>query len=645
MLSVTNLTGDTEPLINIQNAEIQEEVNGGFSLSLTSFFNDNPGYDLLEEESVVDIGGHEFRLKGLTHKRTNKTIRGNHVFFDLLHHQVEGIQGGTRYANEQAAFILKDTDWTYEIQGTIPPALFLDAFGNSNALNLIRVMCDTFGCEVKIMPNKHLIFAKEVGEDHDFQFRYKHNIKDLTRNVDTTDLYTAVVGHGGNGVKVEYRAPTWELYAINGKPRYMDPIVNEEMTSQDSLYEHIKQELGDKYLPKITIDVEVSEMNAQGFVGVPELGDRIWLMYEPLGLAIQTRIMSRRYKPVIKGNTIEKKNMVVTLSNVKQTFSDVLTEVKIEIDENAKEHRSRIHQTNERITLEVQRLDGDIVEAYSRIELEADRITSEVARLDEGILEAYSRIEQTADHITSEVSRLDGDIVEANSRITQTAESIRLDINKIDEDMNELNTQVQFNAGEISSKVSVTDYNGNEMISRINQTATTIKLDAQKIEMTGITEVAEQLHIGGRGTYGDKSLIFSNDSGIDVHNSTSMELIAFGNIYLNGSDVRFDGYYGGNGAHVDFSTARSIDWGDHAPPAPSYVASAGNADRLDGYHASHFSVNGHDHDSRYSQIGHSHYGDYIRDYFGQYLDLYIDNTTNRLVVRKNGSIVGSTALT
>ncbi|KZR60378.1 phage tail protein [Pseudobacillus badius] len=533
MLSVTDLTGNSEPLTNIQNCEVEEEVNGGFTLSLTSFALNNPGYDLLQEETFIDVDGHEFRVKNISRSRGGKAVRGQHIFFDLITHQVEGIQGGTRTAQEQASFILKNTGWTWEVKGDIPPQLFLDAFGNNNAVALIRTMCETLKCEVQIMPNKHLIFAKEIGKDEDFQFRYKHNIKSLREEIDTTDLYTAIKGFGSKELAVEYQAPSAQKYGV----RYAEPVYDDNFTVKDDLTQHIKQELGDRAVPQASIEVEVSEMTANGYEGNAGLGDRVWLIHEEMGMEFQTRIMKRKYYPRTKFGE------VVTLSNVKPTLTDVLTETIVEIDKNKKENRSQIKQTNERITLQVERLDGEILEAYSRIELEADRITSEVARLDNGI-------------------------VAANSRITQTAESIRFDINRIDGNIGTLNTQVQFNAGEISQKVSQIDYNGNEIISRVNQTATTFTVNANKINMIGITEVANTLYVGGSWKdSSDKSIQFRGPAGGVYVGSPALDQLRLeaSGISIVGSSI-FRGY-------ADFSGAQ---------------VNGLNADTVDGYHASSF---------------------------------------------------------
>jgi len=437
MLSVTSLTGECEPLTNVKNAETEEEVNGGFTLSFTSFPSNNPGYDLLQEESIIELDGHEFRVINLSQKRLTKSVIGNHVYFDLIHHKVEGIQGGTRTVEEQAAFILDGSGWTWEVQGDIPAQLFLDSFGNDNAVALIKTMCETLQCERQIMPGRHIVFAKEIGKDDDFQFRYKHNIKSLSKSVDTTNLFTAVKGYGANGIAVEYRAPNWEIFAINGKPRYAEPIIDDRFTSESSLLEHVKQEFGDKHIPQMSLDVDVSEMNAQGYTGDSGLGDKIWLIYEPMRIEYQTRIMKRKRNPFIKGS------LVVTLANVKPSLSDVLTETKVEIDKNKKEFRTRIEQTNESILLEAERRKGEFVESYARMEILSDEISQRVktTTYEQGLQENLSVARSYADTKAQEANGYtDSALLTVSERLTTAESSI---------------TQL---AGSITSKVEQTTY-------------------------------------------------------------------------------------------------------------------------------------------------------------------------------------------
>jgi phage minor structural protein len=340
MLVVTSLQGQTESLLDINGVEVVEQVNGEYSLSFVCFNTENNryAYPLVQEESIVELDGHEFRIKQMTEMRDRKEVHAQHIFFDLVDHYQEGTYGGTHTLDEFTQFVLNGTGWTFE-NVDVTGRAFIPNFGEGNVVALIRQICDAFGCEVRIMPGKHLRFAKQIGADKDEQFRYKHNIKTLKKSVDTTKLATAIKGYGANGLVVEYHSPNEAIYGT----RWAEPIKDDRYTIAESLTKRLKQELVD--VPEVSIELELSQL---GFdVG---LGDRVWVIYEPLGIDFQTRVME------IKRYPFSKRSPAVTLSNKKRVFTDILTETKVDIEEtkvdieeNKKETRSKIEQTNERI--------------------------------------------------------------------------------------------------------------------------------------------------------------------------------------------------------------------------------------------------------------------------------------------------------
>jgi len=282
------------------------------------------------------------------------------------------------------------------------------------------------------------------------------------------------------------------------------------------------------------------------------------VIYEPLGIDFQTRVME------IKRYPFTKRSPVVTLSNKKRVFTDILTETKVDIEQNKKETRSRIEQTNERITMEVERIDDSI----ASLQIEADNIQLSVQSLD---------------------SRLDN------------AES-----------------QLSIQAGQIETKVSYSDYNGNEIASRINQTATTIKIQASKINLVGAVSVLSDISgnlgtitagilngvvinidtdarsrkqslLGNWSSDGVRKTIYFNNmaniSGGTGFSGANMEVSA-DTFYFGTTEVVFGDSTGYNRTRVDFSRADVI--GLTVP----YASSAGNADTLDGYHASSFAQQG-----------------------------------------------------
>ncbi|EWG08364.1 phage tail spike protein [Cytobacillus firmus] len=366
MLVVTDLSGRTEALTDIKGTEVNEEVNGDFSMSFTSVYTDNNAhsYPLLTEEAIVDFEGHEFRIKGLSEDRFRKAVKAPHIYFDLIDHQIYEINGGTKTIQEFFQIALAGSGWTFEILGQFGSKL-IPNFGEDNAVSLIKLICDVFECERKIEPGKHLKIYKEVGKDNDEQFRYKHNVKTLKKNVDTSKLATIIKGYGGNGLEVIYTSPNVSRYG----ERHAEPVRDERFTVAESLIERCRQELID--VPEITFDLEVTQL---GFDA--DLGDKVWTIYEPMDIEFQQRVMAKKWFPFTN------RTPVVTLSNKKQSFVDLLTETNIKINENQKQVRSNIEQTNERITLEVTSIDGKFAETEARIEITEGQIQSKVSYSD-----------------------------------------------------------------------------------------------------------------------------------------------------------------------------------------------------------------------------------------------------------------------
>ncbi|MEK4149003.1 phage tail protein [Robertmurraya sp. FSL W8-0741] len=558
MLIVTDLQGNTEALTNIQNAVVNEEVNGDFSISFTSFLSPENAhaYPLLEEESLIELDGHEFRVKKIVEVNKRKQVESAlHIFFDLIEHQIYGYMGGTKSADDIFNFILAGSGWTFE-NVDVTNYVVLSNFGEDNAVKLIRDACNALDCEIKIMPGKHLKLYKRIGTDTDNQFRFRHNVKTLKKSVDTSNLRTVIKGFGSEGLEVTYPSP---MVAIYGE-RHAEPVRDDRYSIPESLLDRLKQELND--VPEISIEIEVTQLDFEA-----NLGDNIWTIYEPLGMDIKTRIAARKWFP------FSKRAPTVTIENRKKTFSDILTQQRVEIDQNKKETRSRFEQTNERITMEVERVN----ESIATLELEADNIKLSVEAMEESVAAVNIR----ADNIVFSVNQLGNRVGNAES-------------------------QLSIQAGLISTKVE-----RNGVISAIVQSPETIKLQASRIELSGITNVADTLTIGSG--YGSVASIRFNgaDSWINTYGS-GLQVSTGGNFDVQALNATF------YGTTVDLGSANRIIWGNNGP---TNVAFASNAGAVNGYSAS----------------------DLVKDTFSQGLGLYRDSSTGRIVVRQGSSILGALA--
>lgn len=466
MLVITDINGNTEALADYRDLCIEEQNDDGIITSTISFVVVNSArnefsYPLITEESIIEYNGLTYRIKSLKEAHTLKSITAPSTFFDLNGVRQYVINGGSMTLEVAVNFALNGSGWTYENIDVSGLAL-IPNFGDDNAIGLIKKICAAFDCEVKVAPNKHLVFAKQHGADNDFQFRYGYNIKELNRDVDTTELRTVIRGYGANGLQVVYTSPNASVFGNI----HAEPIKDDRITEASTMTARLKTELNDE--PQVSIEIAEVDIGE-----TKSTGDKVWLFYEPLGIQMQTRIMSRKEYPH------EPEKNSVTIGNRKPaTMSDLLAETNVSVEQSRQETRSSIEQTNDRITLEVESVNDSI----ASVDLKADNITLSVSDL--------------------------GDRVDS-------AES-----------------SISIQAGLISSKVEK-----DGVISAINQSAEYVEIDASKINLNGVTHVADTLTIGdGFNTFAN---IQFNGSDSSIHSSGSGLMIDTSGVTFAASSIDF----------------------------------------------------------------------------------------------------------
>lgn len=530
MLIVTNLSGESEVVTKYNNFEMVEELNEGFTLSFSSFQHlDNPGYELINQESIVEYEGYTFRVKQLRTNTYTKQVTATSTYFDNADKYKYDIYGGTHTLDEFLTYVLADTGWTF-INDNVSKSVLIADFGRANVVKLIDQLKFEFGCEMKIEPNNTLRFSTKLGPDNDFQYRYGHNVNAISENIDTTKLKTYIEGFGPNGLHIKYTSPLASSPGIG--LRHAEPIFEDsEETTADTLLERLKKELHDR--PESTVELDSIELQEK------ELGESVWLIHEKMGIEYQTRV-------IVKKTKIPRNLSTVVLGNYKpQTITSALANQKVEIDANRKENRTRFEQTNELILLEASRLDGGIEEAKASITLTADEIRSEVSaevqRLDGSIGQANSSISQTADEIRSEVSAtltnanaysdglvapLTTRIVNAESSISQQAEqiSLRVQSTTYESGISEVKSYADGKAATAESNAinnanNYTDENLETVLTRVTAAESSITQQAEQIALR-VTQTTYESGMSSAKTYTDNEVRnFENNANLYTDNA------------------------------------------------------------------------------------------------------------------------------
>lgn len=511
MIYITNADGSiVEPIINIgEDFSIQQNTDGDFMVTFSTFNNEkNIGYETLKNESYINVDGYEFTVKNLSENEYSKKVTATSKFFDNSKKQIRGTFNGSHTLMNHLNFVLNGSGWVYDIDADISNVVnYIENLGNDNVISLLEKVIKSHNVEYIILKGNRIRFSKLIGNDQDFQLRYKYNVGDVVSNVDTSSLYTYVTGTGAEGVTASYTSPNASTFGL-----LEDSVVSDErFTSSVSLQEYLKANLNDT--PDISIESSVPILTERS------TGEKIWLIYPPLNLELETRIISQNKtivngelvtSSVILGNSKNKSSVDLAVSQQQE-----IQENESQINETKQQFRSEIKVTNDRITLEVEEIDRSI----AAIDIKADNINLSV---NNRITNEVAMIDIRANQIQLSVNDLDN---RTSSSITQLSNNINLKIDK-----GGAITDINLSPGVATINADRINLNGAVFVNGSISGATTI-------------QVSTDIDLGRRIRFNDFTAITSGDGSITIEAFNNLNYVATTH-YFNGT--------------VDFSNANVI---------------------------------------------------------------------------------------
>lgn len=314
---VTDLSGNVEMVTDYKNLKRKRRVNGEHSLSFLLYKTDNNkhAYDLVQTFSTIEYDNNEYVIKEVKKQvlgnQEYKEIFARHKFFELVNKQQYDIISGTLTIEQCLDHALQDTGYTYSVVDSYDPVEF-EEFGRGTPIELISTIVEEFITEYEV-DGTHLTFKKQIGNETDYQIRYKRNLKTYkyTENID--NLSTYIKGYG-KGIEANYTSPMADVYGI----LHAKPITDERYKYVDSLREKLKRVINDS--PEISFEVDFFELKKAGFEGeYIDLGDSVYVIHEPLGIDYMARVIEYTEYPE------EPKNSKIVLANFKK---NILSELK-----------------------------------------------------------------------------------------------------------------------------------------------------------------------------------------------------------------------------------------------------------------------------------------------------------------------------
>jgi len=319
---VTDLQGNTEMVTDYKNLERKQRVNGNRSLSFILYETDNNqhSYDLVDYESVIEYDNVNYRVKNIEKKtlgnRTVKAVKARHTYFDLINHRQYGVLSGDLTIQECLDFALQGTNYTYSVPEAFNSVYFEEFGKGETVVKLIETVLNEFGVEFDINGTQ-LTFKTEIGQDTDYQIRYKQNLKTLKEKGNTENLSTYIRGYGKDGIEAEYTSSMSSVYGI----LHAKPLRDDSITTVSELETALEEAIPDE--PHVNFEIDFVELKKAGYEGEAiDLGDRIYVIYEELGYDLTARCLEITDYPE------DPKSSKVVLANFKDNIIDAMADFK-----------------------------------------------------------------------------------------------------------------------------------------------------------------------------------------------------------------------------------------------------------------------------------------------------------------------------
>lgn len=195
--------------------------------------------------------------------------------------------------------VFNDTPFTYSTVESAPSNRFEGIGEGETRLEIFKTFIERYGYEFLIVGNVVYLY-NQIGNDANFEYRYKVNAQDISKEVDASEMWTHAKGYGNYSdddentdvidkakLKREYTSP---LEKVIGMRREAPPIRDGRITNQSTMDANLKKTVDESM--QISFTADIYDMSQQGYdYQHAVLGDRVFLVDERIGLDTEIRVV------------------------------------------------------------------------------------------------------------------------------------------------------------------------------------------------------------------------------------------------------------------------------------------------------------------------------------------------------------------
>lgn len=237
---------------------------------------------------------------------------------------------------EAFKLVFDDTPFSFNIVDASYSNQFEGLGEGQTRLEMFKTFLDRYDYEMDIVGN--VVYLKnKVGNDANFEYRYKVNANNISKDSDAGELWTYAQGYGNYSdddegkdvvdkaqLKREYTSP---LESVIGERREAPPIRDGRITQQNTMDNALKK-LVDESI-QISFSADIQDMRTQGYqYQVATIGDRVFLVDERIGLDAEIRVVKISRTVTDIGELLDIQITFGTSSNADNYSSNLTTAVK-----------------------------------------------------------------------------------------------------------------------------------------------------------------------------------------------------------------------------------------------------------------------------------------------------------------------------
>lgn len=325
-----------DKVIQPTKAVVHKEDNGAFYLDIEA--------PLIYDEYLIPNnilvaptpqGEQAFRIGNIEKTRTKIRFKANHVFFDSQDYLIEDSYVVDKNCNDALDHLNSATS-------DLSPFTTLSNISSLNSFRCVRkslyeailVVLERWGGHL-VRDNWDIQIKDNIGLDNGVVVRYAKNLKNISASYDWEGVVTKLLPVGKDGILLNAVDPNASLYVTSGT-QYDIPFTktlsfNQDIEEDDFKDEDTgvvdeaayKQALVDDLLAQAQSYVSEYSMPKANYTlsanveKVSDIGDRVEVIDEKLGLDVFTRIISYDYDCILgKYKELSFGNFTNTLSNL-----------------------------------------------------------------------------------------------------------------------------------------------------------------------------------------------------------------------------------------------------------------------------------------------------------------------------------------